>query len=145
MHPSSETQKTPDYSPSPTPERAVYGFVVYLLTTGAFLSYILWLVVPNDIFESFGITFLPQKYWAVAVPIYLSVAFFLFVIVIYPSLGMVVYTPSLVDGDLRHVIDEYTVYNCDSFRKPSDRKIGSEHISRTGDVFPRVLLDNLET
>ena len=41
MNPSSETQKTPDYSPSPTPERAVYGFVVYLLTTGAFLSYIL--------------------------------------------------------------------------------------------------------
>ena len=39
----SEPTKTPDHSPSPTPERAVYGFVVYLLSTGAFLCYILWL------------------------------------------------------------------------------------------------------
>ena len=143
MNANSEIYKTPDHSPSPTPERAVYGFVVYLLTTGAFLGYILWLIVPKDIFESLGITFLPQKYWAVAVPIYISVAFFLFVIVIYPSLGMIMYSPSLDDGDLRHVVDENTVYNSDSFRRPLDRKIGYEHIARTGDVFPSVLLDNL--
>merc|ERR1712001_819082 len=97
-----EIYKTPDHSPSPTPERAVYGFVVYLLTTAAFLCYILWLIIPNDTLESLGITFLPQKYWAVAVPIYVSVAFFLFVVVIYPSLGMVLYSPDLADSDLRH-------------------------------------------
>lgn len=139
-----ENPKTPDYSPSPTPERAVYGFVVYLLTTTAFLSYILWLVIPDDVLESLGITFLPQKYWAVAVPIYLSVAFFLFVIVIYPSLGMFMYTPSLIEGDLRHAVDEYTVYNSDSFRKSFDKQIGCEHIARTGDIFPTILLDNVE-
>ena len=139
-----ETQKTPDHSPSPTPERAVYGFVVYLLTTAAFLCYILWLVIPEAIFESLGITFLPQKYWAVAVPIYLSVAFFIFVIVIYPSLGMVLYTPSIIDGDLSNVVDEYTVYNSDSFKRPLDRKIGAEHIARTGDVFPSIFLDNMK-
>lgn len=143
MNNMTETQKTPDHSPSPTPERAVYGFVVYLLTTGAFLCYILWLIIPSDILESLGITFLPQKYWAVAIPIYLSVAFFLFIIVIYPSLGMVMYTPSLTEGDLRHVIDEYTVYHSDSFRRLSDRNVGSEHIARTSDTFPRILLDNL--
>lgn len=139
-----EIYKTPDHSPSPTPERAVYGFVVYLLTTAAFLCYILWLIIPNDTLESLGITFLPQKYWAVAVPIYVSVAFFLFVIVIYPSLGMVLYTPNLVDGDLRHVIDEYTVYNVDSFRTELPRKIVSEHIARTGDVFPTIIMSDVK-
>ena len=144
MNNTSEPPKTPDHSPSPTPERAVYGFVMYLLSTGAFLSYILWLIVPEDIFESVGITFLPQKYWAVALPIYISVAFFLFVIVIYPSLGMCMYTPSLIDGDLSHVVDEYTVYTSDSFRKTSDRNIEGEHIARTCDVYPTVLLDKLK-
>ena len=104
----------------------------------------LWLVIPDAIFESLGITFLPQKYWAVAVPIYLSVAFFIFVIIIYPSLGMIMYTPSIMDGDLSHAVDEYTVYNSDSFRTPLDRKIGGEHIARTGDVFPSILLDNVK-
>jgi len=143
MTSASETNKTPDHSPSPTPERAVYGFVVYLLCTAAFLCYILWLVIPNDIFESLGITFLPQKYWAVAVPIYVSVAFFLFVVVIYPSLGMVLYSPDLADSDLRHVVDEYTVYNSDSFKTALPRKIGSDHIARTGDVFPKIVLRDI--
>ena len=138
-----ESPKTPDHSPSPTPERAVYGFVVYLLSTGSFLFYILWLIVPEDIFESLGITFLPQKYWAVAIPIYLSVAFFLFVIVIYPSLGMCMYSPNMSDGDLRHAIDEYTMYTSDSFKKLADNS--EEHIARTCDVHPNVLLGDLKT
>ena len=32
---------------------------------------------------------MPQKYWAVAVPTYLSVLFVTFVFLIYPSLGLV--------------------------------------------------------
>ena len=53
-------------------------------------------------------TFLPQKYWAVAIPIYLSVAFFLFVFIVYPSLGMLI-TPSL--NDVRNITDEKTIYS----------------------------------
>ena len=145
MNSGPDSPKTPDHSPSPTPERAVYGFVVYLLATGSFLFYLLWLIVPENIFESFGITFLPQKYWAVAIPIYLSVAFFLFVIVIYPSLGMCKFSPNMREGDLRHVIDEYTVYTSDSFRKTSDNNSEDEHIARTCDVHPNVLLDYLKS
>ena len=137
----SEPSKAQDHGPSPTPERAVYGFVVYFLCTGAFVFYVLWLLVPEDIFEMLGITFLPQKYWAVAIPIYLSVAFFLFVIVIYPSLGMCLYSPNLKNGDLRHVIDENTVYTSDSFRTITDKNGKDEHIARTCDVHPNVLLE----
>jgi len=68
------------HNPSPTPERAVYGFVLYLLATAGFGLYLIWLILPEDMLHAIGVgTFLPQKYWAVAIPIYLSVAFFLFV------------------------------------------------------------------
>jgi hypothetical protein len=47
--------------------------------------------------------FLPQKYWAVALPIYFSVAFFLFVFIVYPSLGLLV-TPKLKGGLISEAI-----------------------------------------
>ena len=45
------TTPLPEHSPSPTPERAVYGFVLYLLSTVAFFVYVFWLVVPDSILQ----------------------------------------------------------------------------------------------
>lgn len=95
-------------SPAPTPERAVYGFILYLLATAGFGLYLTWLLLPEDVLDFFGVgSFLPQKYWAVALPIYFSVAFFLFVFIVYPSLGMLI-TPSI--QDVRNVTDEFVIY-----------------------------------
>lgn len=41
----------PEHSPSPTPERAVYGFVLYLLSTVIFFVYCLWLAVPDSVLQ----------------------------------------------------------------------------------------------
>jgi len=41
----------PEHSPSPTPERAVYGFVLYLLSTAIFFVYCLWLAVPDSVLQ----------------------------------------------------------------------------------------------
>ena len=73
--------KQPDNSPCPTPKRAVQGFVLYLLATASFLLYLLWLLIPETTLESWGIVFLPQRYWAVVIPIYVSVIFVTFVFV----------------------------------------------------------------
>jgi phosphatidylinositol glycan class P protein len=43
--------RVPEHSPSPTPERAVYGFVLYLLSTVFFFIYVLWLTVPDYILQ----------------------------------------------------------------------------------------------
>lgn len=64
-------------SPSPTPVRAVYGFVLYLAAYVGFVVYVIWAYVPDEWLEAVGITYFPQKYWAVAVPFYLCVAFLL--------------------------------------------------------------------
>lgn len=127
--------KMEQHSPSPTPERAVYGFVLYLLSTASFAIYLVWLIVPEEILQSVGINFLPQKYWAVAVPIYLSVAFFLFVFVVYPSLGMCL-TPRL--ADVRNVSDEFTLYESNS---TTTTKANS--IPRVFDIHPTELLNNV--
>ena len=96
------------HSPAPTPSRAVYGFAFHLLSLGLLLTYFAWALVPDAVFEALGVDFLPQKYWAVAVPIYLSVAFLLFVFVVYPSLGLIQTFPW---DDVRNVTDEFARYD----------------------------------
>jgi len=115
------------HNPSPTPERAVYGFILYILATAGFVLYLTWLFLPENILHSIGIgEFLPQKYWAVALPIYFSVAFFLFVFIVYPSLGLLV-TPKI--KDIRNITDEFAIYNSEKFQ-------GKEKIPRVYDLHP---------
>jgi len=96
------------HSPAPTPSRAVYGFVLYLLSLALLLVYLGWALLPPSLLSSIGLDFLPQQYWAVAIPTYLSVIFCTFVLVIYPALGLLS-TPGT--GDMRHVTDSKTVYS----------------------------------
>jgi len=97
-----------EHSPAPTPERAVYGFVLFLLSYSAMGLYLAWAILPDQILAQMGLEFLPQKYWAVALPIYLSVVFLCFVLVIYPSLGML---QTLAPSDIRNVTDGSAIYN----------------------------------
>jgi len=77
----------PAHSPSPTPSRAVYGFLLFLMSNFFLVMYFVWALVPDDMLHSAGLDFFPQKYWAVAMPIYLSIAFLAFVFLVYPMMG----------------------------------------------------------
>lgn len=86
----------PQHTPAPTPSRAVYGFVMYLSFEIFFIIYLIWAIVPDEYFELVGITFLPQRYWAIAVPIYFLIVLTIFAFIIYPALGWYM-TPDVDD------------------------------------------------
>jgi len=92
----------PEHTPAPTPSRAVYGFAMYLSFKLFFILYLLWAMVPEEWFKYVGITCLPQRYWAVTVPIFLLTVMAVFAFVIYPSLGLFM-TPNV--DDLRTIQD----------------------------------------
>lgn len=92
----------PEHTPAPTPSRAVYGFVMYLGFKFFFILYLVWAYVPHSWFEAIGITYLPKRYWALAIPVFLLSVLTVFAFVIYPSLGLCM-TPNW--DDLRTIQD----------------------------------------
>ncbi|RHZ50274.1 hypothetical protein Glove_502g17 [Diversispora epigaea] len=79
----------PDESPTTltkTPTYEYYGFVLYLLSFIAFVIYLLWAYLPDDVLESMGITYYPHRYWAVALPVW-SFVFVLFIFAAFISIN----------------------------------------------------------
>lgn len=93
-------------TPAPTPSRANYGFALYLGSSCGLGLYLIWALVPDPVLHALGLTYWPQKYWALAVPIHLLVTLFLFVAFIYPAINLILIPPL---NDVRIISDEFSI------------------------------------
>jgi phosphatidylinositol glycan class P protein len=46
----------------------IYSFVAWIASTIVFTTYILWAVLPEHVLHSYGISYYPDKNWAIAFP-----------------------------------------------------------------------------
>ncbi|KAK7866634.1 hypothetical protein R5R35_011540 [Gryllus longicercus] len=125
----------PEHTPAPTPSRSVYGFVLYLSSWTAFILYVIWAFVPDNVLHLVGVSYLPQKYWAVALPIYVGVSVAVFVF-IYPALNLMLTPPF---NDLRTICDSHAV---DVSVKPKQTGIPPVSDIPISDVCKHLYLNN---
>ncbi|CAL1280733.1 unnamed protein product [Larinioides sclopetarius] len=91
-------------SPAPTPTRSVYGFVMYIASYTLFFIYLIWAYIPDPWLHSLGLTYWPQKYWAVAIPVFVCCCLAIFALLIYPGVSLMM-TPDL--SSIQTIKDEY--------------------------------------
>lgn len=96
----------PEHTPAPTRARSIYGFVLYLASSTLFVVYVCWATIPNEILNVLNISYYPQKYWAIAVPLQLLFALWLFAFVIYPCLNLLM-TPNI--DNINTIVDNFSL------------------------------------
>ncbi|KAK9811567.1 hypothetical protein WJX72_006033 [[Myrmecia] bisecta] len=52
----------------------VYGFVGWTTSIVAYVAFLIWAYLPDQSLRALGITYHPDKYWAIALPAWVSVA-----------------------------------------------------------------------
>lgn len=97
-------------TPSPTESRANYGFALYLASKTAFVVYLLWAFIPSHWLAVIGLTYLPQKYWAIAIPVWVCCVIIV-ITLLYPAINMLLVPPMndprvLTDSFARPLVNE---------------------------------------
>jgi phosphatidylinositol glycan class P protein len=103
-------------------ERAVYGFALYFGTILLFGVFYAWALIPDSVLNAIGITYYPQKYWSVALFVYILVGFVFFLFV-YNFMNLMKMPPL---NSVNTVEDEHTHYqSTDEEVCPDDIRAGS--------------------
>ncbi|KAH6917821.1 PIG-P-domain-containing protein [Coprinopsis sp. MPI-PUGE-AT-0042] len=98
-------------APWPPPEHRsrapeFYGFVAWTTTYILFVVYILWAVLPDEWIVWLGVTWYPNREWAILVPAWTVMAV-LFTYFTYSTLALAG-TPAL--DEMRSIADGYTLH-----------------------------------
>lgn len=119
-------QVTPqqEHTPGPQFHRAIYGFSLYLIFHSLFLIYVVWAFVPDRILaDVFHLNYLPDKYFALYIPVLVLNATAVFAFLVYPLVNMRL-TPSLNSPST--IRDKFTIRRCERDQCTSPRKTSME-------------------
>ncbi|PWW72205.1 PIG-P-domain-containing protein [Tuber magnatum] len=89
-------QSTPRAAPK-VPTYEYYGFVLYLVSSLAFLIYIIWSFAPSPLLHAVGIHYYPSRWWALALPS------FLVMLVVYIYVALAAYNTGYLTRGLDHL------------------------------------------
>lgn len=144
-------------TPAPTPYRAIYGFACCLFFTTLFILYICWALIPEYILQDvLRLTYLPDKYFALFLPILVLSAITIFAFLIYPSWNLSMQNDV---NDLHTIRDNHMIVRCqhinqstglrckkkvdeipanasNNFNKWLFEKYCSEHMDRSSENMP---------
>jgi len=112
-----EKKKKCEHSPGPEPERAIYGFFMLVASLVLFILYVVLSYFPEWLQNQLGLTYLPDKYWSIALPAYILIMI-LSVVPFYISLNM---TQVNELDSISSIKDEY------SLSKKSEIIVNSKH------------------
>lgn len=79
--------------PAPSPGRCIYGFVLFLVSLVGLILYNMWAFIPTSLIHATGITYIPSKYWAISLPVFLVMLITLFAIFLYPAINLLLTPP----------------------------------------------------
>ncbi|KAF2353824.1 PIG-P [Trinorchestia longiramus] len=96
----------PQQTPAPLAGRAYYGFVLYVGAWACIACYLTWALVPHEYLHELGITYLPHKFWALALPCIIVIGVLLFITLIYPGINLLLAVPP---HDIRTLQDSHTL------------------------------------
>jgi phosphatidylinositol N-acetylglucosaminyltransferase subunit P len=101
----------PEHTPAPTPSRAIYGFILFLLFKTLFIIYVFWAFLPEEFLRTkLGLTYLPDKYFALYVPILVLCGVTFFAFFIYPALSLAL-TASI--DHISTIKDDFSIKRCE--------------------------------
>lgn len=117
-------------TPSPTPSRAVYGYAWHLFFKTGFILYIFWAFLPENILEDvLGLTYLPNKYFALCIPITV-VSAVMYSFLIYPLSNLAMQDDC---NDPHTIFDDRTIKRC-SFVDGSNKKRCEQKVNRKSEM-----------
>lgn len=110
-------------TPAPTPSRAVYGFAWFLFFKTFFILYIFWAFVPENILEdTFGLTYLPNKYFALCIPVTV-VSAVMYAFFIYPLSNLAMQDDI---NDPHTIHDKRTIKRCSFIDRSNGKQCASK-------------------
>ncbi|CAE6420113.1 unnamed protein product [Rhizoctonia solani] len=96
----------PDNENAPGAAAEFYGFVAWATTAILWFIYIIWALLPDSVIRGIGITWYPNREWALLIPSY---AVFLVLLTYFTYFALGIYaTPSY--SDVKSVTDEHARY-----------------------------------
>ena len=102
---------------------ALYGFIAWIAVHVCTTIFLLWSYTPDHVLVSLGITYFPDKHWALALPCWIIISL-LKVGVLYATYN-IMHWPDL--ESMSNIVDEYT-------RVPDERNLSGAYAAQRAAV-----------